>query len=67
MNSTFQPAARSAKSALMRSGKGRHASKLLHQIVESVQAFCPGEQGDDLTVIVAVASSTTTDVPSSYT
>jgi len=40
--------------ALLKLNKGRNAFELLHETMNSVQAFSAGEQGDDLTLIVAI-------------
>jgi len=40
--------------SLVKLGKGLSSSELLHRILKSVQEFSPGEQGDDLTTIVAI-------------
>lgn len=39
--------------SLLTRHKGRGACELVHRVLDSVHAFSPGEQGDDLTVIVA--------------
>ncbi len=40
--------------SLLALSKGLSASELLHRTLKSVQEFSPGEQGDDLTTIVAI-------------
>lgn len=42
--------------AMLQLGKSLSASELLHNIMNSVQEFSPGEQGDDLTAIVAICN-----------
>jgi len=42
--------------ALLKRNKGLGASELLHEVLNTVQAFSPGEQGDDLTLIVAICA-----------
>jgi serine phosphatase RsbU (regulator of sigma subunit) len=40
--------------SLLRQSQGFHSSESLHQILQSVQEFAPGEQADDLTTIIAI-------------
>jgi serine phosphatase RsbU (regulator of sigma subunit) len=40
--------------SLLRLNNGLNASELLQRILKSVQEFSPGEQGDDLTTVVAI-------------
>jgi sigma-B regulation protein RsbU (phosphoserine phosphatase) len=40
--------------SLLRANSARSADALLRKILDSVQKFSPGEQGDDITLIVAI-------------
>ena len=47
--------------AVLRRGRERQAEALLQSVIEAVKNFAPGEQSDDITLIVAKAKCNESD------